>query len=323
MEPALNDHDLAELALPRDFPVRRSELTVPGHDARMMGKAAQSGADEVILDLEDACAASQKVAARATVAEALRTLDFGRSLRAYRINPVSTPLCLRDLTEVLEGCNGRVDAVVLPKVEHPDEVRFVDRLIGHLEASHGWERGRIRLEALLETAGGIQRAFEIATASPRMASLIFGVADYAGDLGARGFAERPFEAFHHAKSTLLVAARAAGLAAIDHVTVQFRELDRVAREAEAAADMGFDGKWAIHPSHLAPIHAAFSPRREEVEQALALFRAYGQADRSLGRGAIVVGDRMVDAASLRVEWKRLALARKAGLLDAEDRWKGP
>ena len=295
-------------------PVRRSELTCPGHSAAMMAKAAASLADEVIFDLEDACAVSQKALARAEVAKALRTLDFqGGKVRAYRVNGVDTPFCYRDLVEVLEESGAFVDAVVVPKVQGPEDVHFVDRLVGQIERAKGLPFGRIRLEVLIETARGLLHAHEIARASPRLDSLIFGVADYAGDTGARDFRADHQALFHYPRAHLLAAARAAGLDAIDSVTVQFKELQTVAADARAAAHLGFDGKWAIHPAQLEPIHQAFTPTPEELARARRVVQAYRDADRDAGLGAIVLDDEMVDAATLKVEERKLRIARRAGL----------
>ena len=308
-----------QLTLPRDFQVRRSELTCPASSAKMMHKAAASGADEVILDLEDAVAVSQKDAARRTLVETLPTLDFKGALRAFRCNGLQTRWCYRDIVEVVEAVGAHVDVLVVPKVDSPADVHFVDRLLTQVEQAAELPVGRIRLEVLIESARGLLAAEQIAQASPRLDSLIFGIADYAGDVGARDFRDAPYARFDHARSHLLAAARAAGLNAIDGVTVQFRDLARVEGDARDGAAMGFDGKWAIHPSHLAPIHGAYTPDRAELERAVALLEAYRKADVEAGAGAIVFGEEMVDAASLRVEWRKLAVARRAGLIDASGR----
>jgi citrate lyase subunit beta/citryl-CoA lyase len=307
-----------QLTVPRDFQVRRTELTCPAHSLKMMAKAAASEADEVILDLEDAVAVSQKVEARSTLVEALTRLDFGGKVRAFRANGLRTPYFYRDVIEVVERAGRQVDVLVVPKVDGPEDVQFADRLLTQVEMASGLPVGRIRLEVLIESARGLLAAERIAFASPRLDSLIFGIADYAGDVGARDFKDAPYERFHHPRSHLLAAARAAGLNAIDAVTVQFRDTERVAADARAGAALGFDGKWAIHPSHLMPIHRAYTPTREELERALALLSAYQKADVEQGSGAIVFAEEMVDAASLRVEWRKLAVARRAGLLDAQD-----
>ena len=279
-----------------------------------MEKAAASDADEVIFDLEDACAVSQKVSARKTVIEALSTFSFtGQKVRAYRINGVETAWCYRDLIEVLEGAGKHVDVVVIPKVRCADDVRFVDRLILQIERATGLAPGRIQLEVLIETTAGLLHVEEISLASPRMTSLIFGVADFAGDLGARDFRQDADRLFYYPRMQLLTAARAAGIDAIDSVTVQFKDLEQLARDAHNAAQLGFDGKWAIHPAQLPAIHAAFTPTSEEIIRAQQILEAYERANRS-GLGAIVYGEEMVDAATLKVEEKRLAIARRAGLI---------
>jgi citrate lyase subunit beta/citryl-CoA lyase len=303
-----------QLVIAKDFAVRRSELTCPAHSMKMMSKAAASDADEVILDLEDACAVSQKVEARRTLIEALKTLDFRGKIRAFRPNSVRTKYFYRDVIDVLEEAGAYVDVVVIPKVYGKEDVLFVDRLITQVEMNAGLPVGRIKLEVLIESARAVLHAEEIATCSPRMESLIFGIADYAGDVGAKDFTQEQFQTFHYPKAHIIAAARAAGISVIDNVTVQFRDLDQVRRDAEGGAKLGFDGKWAIHPSHVELINTAYSPSRPELERAAAIMDAYAKADVERGEGAIVFNDEMVDAATLRVEWKKLAVAKKAGLI---------
>jgi citrate lyase subunit beta/citryl-CoA lyase len=280
-----------------------------------MDKAAASEADEVIFDLEDACAFSQKDAARSEVARAFRELSFsGGKVRAYRINGVDTPWCYRDLVDVLEAAGARVDVVVVPKVRSAADVQFVDRLVTQLEWAKRLTPGRIRLEVLIETAAALEEVSAIARSSTRLDSLIFGIADFAGDLGVRDFKVDPSGVFSNARARMLVAARANGLDAIDSVTVQFKDLAQVEADARAAAQLGFDGKWAIHPSQLPAIHTAFTPSPDDIDRAQKVVEAYKKADREQGLGAIVVDDEMVDAATLKVEDRKLAIARKAGKL---------
>jgi len=295
---------------PETLSVRRSELTCPGHSPAMMAKAAASEADEVILDLEDACAPNQKEAARGAVITALGTLDFGKKIKAFRPNGLDSPHFHRDLIDVVEGAGDRLDVIVLPKIRAAEEVRFVDRLLTQVERAKGWPVGRIRIEVLIESARGLLAAAEIASASPRMASLIFGIADFAGDIGARDFSGDSSVRFHHAKAQILIAARAAGIDAIDHVTVQYKDDAQCRRDAEGALAMGYDGKWAIHPAQVRIINQVFTPSAEQVTHAHAVVEAYERAT-SAGRGAIGLGDEMVDAASLRVERRILALAERA------------
>jgi len=297
---------------------RRTELTCPADSAKMMAKAVASAADEVIFDLEDACAPSQKVAARKTLVQALKTTDFGDKIVAFRPNGVQTALFYRDVIEVVEAAGNALDVLVLPKARGPEDVRFAAQLLTQVEQAVGLAPGRIRLEVLIESAAGLLAAAEIARASPRLDSLIFGIADYAGDVGMRQFQEDR-ALFHYPRAHIVAAAKAAGILAIDAVTVQYKDLARCRADAEAAAQLGFDGKWAIHPDQLAVINAAFTPDRDELRRALQICEAYGQAEGARGRGAIAQGSEMIDAASLRVEWKKIAIGRKAGLLDADDR----
>ncbi len=308
-----------QLVIAKEFSVRRTELTCPAHSMKMMTKAAESAADEVILDLEDSCAVSQKVEARKTLVQALTTLDFHGKIRAFRPNNVRTRYFYRDVIDVLEAAGKFVDVVVVPKVYTAEDVLFVDRLITQVEENMGLPVGRIKLEVLIESAKGLLRAEEIAECTPRMASLIFGIADYAGDVGAKEMTGEQFQTFHYPKSHTIAAARAAGIDVIDNVTLHFRDLEQVRKDAQAGAKLGFDGKWAIHPSHIEIINSSYTPTTEELTRALAIMDQYAKADTEQGAGAIVFGDEMVDAATLRVEWKKIAVARKAGLIDANHR----
>lgn len=303
-----------QLVIAKDFVVRRSELTCPGHSMKMMAKAAASNADQVMFDLEDACAVSQKIEARKTVIEALTTLDFGGKIRTFRPNNIRTKFFYRDLIDVVEAAGNYLDAVVVPKVYGHEDVLFVDRLLSQIEANMEFEIGRIKLEVLIELADAVLHAEAIAKCTPRMGGLIFGLVDYAGDIGAQELGAEQFFYYNYAKAKTIAAARAAGITCVDGVTLAIRDLDACRRDAQMAARMGFDGKWAIYPPQVDVINDVFTPTPEEIERARQVFAAYAQADTQAGAGAIVIGDEMVDAASLRVEWKRLAIAQKAGLI---------
>jgi len=312
-----------QLVIAREFSVRRTELTCPAHSMKMMGKAADSAADEVILDLEDSCAVSQKIEARKTLVEALSTLDFKGKIRAFRPNNIRTKYCYRDIIDVVEAAGRFIDVLVVPKVYGTEDVLFVDRLLSQVEESAGLPAGKIKLEVLIESAKALLRAEEIASCTPRMTGLIFGIADYAGDTGAKELTREQFQTFHYPKAHTIAAARAAGLDVIDNVTLQFRDLEQVKRDAEAGAKLGFDGKWAIHPSHIEIINQVYTPSQAELQRALAIMEEYAKADKEKGQGAIVFGDEMVDAATLRVEWKKILIAKKAGLVDARNELVGP
>jgi citrate lyase subunit beta / citryl-CoA lyase len=294
--------------------VRRSELACPAHSLKMMAKAAASEADEVIFDLEDGCAPSQKIAARKTLIEALITLDFRGKVRAFRANGIHTKFFYRDLIDVVEAAGTNIDVVVIPKVQDAADVLFADRLLMQIEQNIGLAPGRIRLEVLIESAKGVLHAEEIAASTPRLAGLIFGVVDYAGNIGARESVREQFSLYHYPKAHTVAAARAAGIDVIDGVTLQFRDLQQCEHDARCAAQMGFDGKWAIHPDQVPVINHAFTPSTEEITRAREIIDLYEQADVNSGIGAMVYNDEMVDAASLPAERKKLAIARKTGLL---------
>lgn len=298
----------------RDTLIRRSELTCPGHSLKMMSKAAASSADQVMFDLEDACAVSQKEGARKTVIEGLTTLDFGLKLRAFRPNAANTRFFYRDVIEVVEAAGRSVDCIVLPKVNGPEDIIFADRLVTQIELNMGYPVGRIMLEALIESAEAVLHAEAIAKASPRLSGLIFGLVDFAGDIGAKETGAEQFFYYNYAKAKTLTAARAAGITAVDGVTLAIRDLEACKRDATMASRMGFDGKWAVYPPQVAVINEAFTPSAEEIARAQHIMDAYASADVEQGVGALVIDDEMIDAASLKVEEKRLAIARRAGLL---------
>ncbi len=298
----------------RDMLIRRSELTCPGHSLKMMAKAVASAADQVMFALEDACAVSQKEGARKTVIEALTTLDFGQKIRTFRPNAANTRFFYRDIIEVIEAAGRFVDCIVLPKVNGPEDIIFADRLLTQIELNMGYPVGRILLEALIETAEAVLSAEAIAKASPRLSGLAFGLVDFAGDIGGRETGAEQFFYYNYAKAKVLTAARAAGITAVDGVTLAIRDLKACRRDADMASRMGFDGKWAVYPPQVAVINEAFTPSADEIARAQHILAAYANADVEQGIGALVIDDEMIDAASLRVEEKRLAIARRAGLL---------
>jgi citrate lyase subunit beta/citryl-CoA lyase len=298
----------------RPVTVRRSELACPAHSLKMMAKAAAGQADEVIFDLEDGCAPTQKIAARKTLIEAFNTLDFHGKIRAFRANGLETGLFYRDVVDVVEAAGANIDVLVVPKVQDAPDVLFADRLLTQIERNMEWEEGRIKLEVLIESAAAVLHAEQIAAATPRLAALIFGVVDYAGNIGARDPVREQFTLYHYPKAKTVAAARAAGIDVIDSVTLQFRDLELCEHDARLAAQMGFDGKWAIHPDQVGVINRVFTPSPEELQRAREILAAYEKSDRGAGVGAFVYKDEMVDAASLPIERKKLAIAKKCGLI---------
>lgn len=296
------------------LPVRRSALACPASSPEMMAKAAAGQADQVVFDLEDGCALSQKLISRNKLIDAFQKLDFQGKIRTFRVNGLHTRFFYRDMIEVVEATGNNIDSILLPKVESAADVLFADRLLTQIEQNIGLQSGRIKLEAVIETPKAVLRVEEIAASSPRMKALVFGVLDYSGALGARGPLRDQALLYHYPRAKILAAARAAGIDAIDSVTLQVRDLGQCERDARLAAEMGFDGKWAIHPEQVKIINRVFTPSEQELTRARELVAAYEKADVESGTGVFLYHDEMIDAASLHSERKKLAVAKKIGLI---------
>jgi len=278
---------------------RRSCLSVPGSSERMLAKAAGLPADEIVIDLEDAVAASVKDQARERTVAALA--DWDGPMTAVRVNAPRTPWCHADVV-ALAALPDRPRSIVVPKVESAGDLAFVDRLLDGAEAA-GSRRTPLRVQALIETAAGLANVAEIAAASDRLDTLILGYADLAASLGATP----TLETWLPAQQAVLVAARANGLQAIDGPYLGIRPDAAFHAAAGRARDLGFDGKWAIHPSQVEPLNTLFRPTDEEVAHARAVVAALAEAERDGGRGAVSLDGEMLDEA-LRVAALRV-LAR--------------
>lgn len=305
---------------PADRP-RRSCLTVPGSSARFLAKASSLPADELIFDLEDAVAPSAKQDARALVARALAEGDWAADrVLAVRVNAVPTRWAYRDVIDVVERSGERLDAIVLPKVTGPAHIVWLDLLLTQIEQDRGLPRGKIAIEAQIEDAAGLAAVDDIATASDRLAVLIFGPADFMASLGmgsltigARPEGYAGGDAFHYPLMRLLVAARAAGLQAIDGPYAAIGDLDGLRVASVSAAALGYDGKWVVHPDQIGPVNAAFSPSQEQYERAELILEAYEHATTVQGRGAVLLGAEMIDEASRKMALVAAARGRAAGL----------
>lgn len=265
---------------------RRSCLSVPGSSEKMLAKAPGLAADELVLDLEDAVAPAEKPVARARVVALLDRSAFADRTVAVRVNALDTPWCADDIAAVASAARPPA-TIVVPKVESAADLATIDRM---LSAAGG---GRtVGIQALIESARGLANVLSIASALPRLRSLILGYADLASSLG-----RRPGGAgsWLYARESLLLAARASGLQAIDGPFLAIGEDERLRAEAATVRDLGFDGKWAIHPSQIAILNETFTPGPEEIAEARALLAHLDESRRS-GTGASAFCGRMVDEA---------------------------
>jgi citrate lyase subunit beta / citryl-CoA lyase len=289
------------MATPR---ARRAELATPASSEKMCEKAARSGADLVFLDLEDACAPIAKEGARGIAVRALTELDWGRTVRAVRINGLETPWCHGDIIEVVSGARDALDVLIVPKARSARDVWWVDVLLTQLEAKLGLRR-RIDLEVLVEESEGLANAVEIARASDRLEAIIFGAGDLSASQRARvdgnfdPAGDYPGDFWHFARFQVVTAARAAGIDAIDAPYPAYQDPDGYRRSATHASLLGFDGKWAIHPGQIPIAHEVFSPTEDEIAGARAAIEAYRQAEAE-GVGAIGRDGKLVDAAHMRL-----------------------
>lgn len=307
------------MSVPRPPRLNRSQLVLPGNNRRFLEKAAQSDADVVMMDLEDAVPESEKETARATTIEALNDLDWQGRTVSVRVNGLDTPHMYQDLIAVLENAGGDVDLIMVPKVDQARHVHAVDLLIGQIEMARGLPVGRIGIEVMIESAAGVQAAVAIAAASPRLEALHFGPADYTASIGARTTAMGGVnpdyhvltdpddeggrevhwgDVFHYPLSQMVVAARAADLRPLDGAFADFKDVAGYRAQAKRARALGCEGKWCIHPSQIEHANELFSPTSDEVAEAKSILDALAEAEQD-GRAAVVVNGRMVDIASIR------------------------
>jgi citrate lyase subunit beta/citryl-CoA lyase len=300
---------------------RRTVLAVPGSSDRFIAKARGLGVDALFLDLEDAVAPAVKVESRARIVDALNTGEFAAPLLTVRVNGWESPWTYGDVIEVVTGAGSRIDALVLPKTQSAAQVQALDLLLTQVEHTAGLPVGRIGLEVQIEDAIGLLHVQEIAAASARLQSLVFGPGDFMASLGMGGLnvgaqpAGYPADAFHHVLMSILVAARAHGLQAIDGPFVAIRDVDGFRRSAELSAALGYDGKWVLHPAQVEAGNAVYSPRPDDFDRALRIQAAYADATAVAGGavGAIVVDEEMVDEAGVKLAAAIVARGRAAGM----------
>ncbi len=307
--------------------VPRSQLVFPAHERRFFESAARSEADQLIADLEDACPAEWKGGrSRSALIAAINELTFGKKVVSFRANDLRSNYFRDDLESVLLGAPDKFHSVVLPKVNSAAEVREVDQFLGQLERKGKWKT-KLRLEVFIESAEALLRAEQIAGASDRIVGLLFGLADFAASLGVHEFGDDQNLAFGYAKQRMIVVAKAKGLHAIDNVYFPlWKEGDSEQRKSivregfiaknSAAARMGMDGTWVIHPQQVELAHQCYSPSSLQVERAKKQIEWYRQA----GSGSFRDKDtgEMLDRATLRVALAVLAKGLQAGLVSSDE-----
>ena len=302
---------------------RRSCLAVPGSSPKMLGKAAGLPADQVFLDLEDSVSPLAKVGARANVVAALAGGGWGERTRVVRVNDWTTQWTYGDVIAVVEGAGADLDCVMLPKVQSAEHVVALDLLLTQLEKSLGLEVGRIGIEAQIENARGLVEVDAIAAASPRTETLIFGPADFMASINMRSLVvgEQPVgydvgDAYHYILMRILMAARTHDLQAIDGPYLQIKDVDGFRRVAGRSAALGFDGKWVLHPGQIDAANEVYSPAQDDYDHAELILDAYDYYTSEVGgmRGAVMLGDEMIDEASRKMALVVAAKGRAAGLL---------
>lgn len=283
--------------------LRRSELSTPASNERMLEKAAASNADLVFLDLEDSVAPNEKVASRAKIIKALNTLDWGKKTRAVRVNDLETEYAYQDIISIVEEAGDYLDILIIPKIKSARDVWWVDLLLTQIEKRLKRTR-HIGLEVLIEEVEAMLNVEEIARSSPRLEALIFGPADYSASQGMdskviEGDVDTyPGDPWHYARNKIAIAARAAGIDAVDGAYPDFKDLDGYRRECIRSKTLGFVGKWAIHPKQIDIANQVFSPSQAEVAYARKLDAAYAEALAN-GLGAVAVDGKMIDVAVVR------------------------
>lgn len=319
---------IIEQATPR---LHRSELAVPGSNPAFFEKAAQSAVDCIFLDLEDSIAPDEKESARKNVVAALNDIDWGNKTMLVRINGLDTHYMYKDVIDVVENCP-RLDMLLIPKVGVPADLYAVDMLVTQIETAKKREK-RLGFEILIETALGMANVEAIAQASKRLEAMSFGVADYAASTRARttviGGAHPEYgvltdkadddrrdfhwnDMWHFAQARMLVACRAYGLRPIDGPFGDFSDPDAYKAAAKRAAILGYEGKWAIHPSQVELANEVFSPSAAEVDKARRILEAMEQA-RKEGKGAVSLDGRLIDVASIKMAENLIQKASVIGM----------
>jgi citrate lyase subunit beta/citryl-CoA lyase len=313
------------------YRARRTCLSVPASNSKMIAKAKGLPADEVFLDLEDAVAVDAKAQARTLAAIALSETGWSGQLRGVRVNGWTTPWTYADVIEVVSTAGAQLDVIVLPKVTDVSHMHALDLLLTQLETTHGLPVGRIGIEAQIENAQGLSN-LDVIAGGPRLQALILGPADLIASLNMRTLevGEQPEgydvgDAYHHVLMSILIAARTHGVAAIDGPYLRVRDVDGFRRVAGRSAALGYDGKWVLHPDQIAAGNEIFSPRQAEYDHAELILEAYDWHTSAAGgaRGAVMLGDEMLDEASRKMALVIAGKGRAAGMTRQGERFQPP
>ncbi|NUR08768.1 MAG: CoA ester lyase [Nocardioidaceae bacterium] len=313
----------------RELRARRSCHAVPGSNPRFLEKAQGLQSDQVFLDIEDSVAPIAKADARKNIVEVLNTGDWGDRVRTVRVNDWTTQWTYKDVIEVVEGAGANLDCLMLPKVQTAAQVQALDTLLTQIETTMGYEVGRIGIEAQIENALGLINVDEIATASPRVETIIFGPADFMASINMKSLVvgEQPpgydvGDAYHYILMRLLMAARAHDKQVIDGPYLQIKDLDGFQRVAGRSAALGYDGKWTLHPSQIEVANEVFSPTQQDYDHAENILDAYEYFTSEQGgaKGAVMLGDEMIDEASRKMALVISGKGRAAGM-KRTDKWQ--
>ena len=308
-------------ATTRTLRPRRSCLAVPGSNPRFLEKAKGLPADQVFLDLEDACAPLAKPEARKNIVAALNEGGWGDKIRVVRVNDLTTHWTYRDVVEVVEGAGPNLDCIMLPKVQSAAQVQWLDFTLTQIEKTMGFEVGKIGIEAQIENAKGLIEVDAIAQASPRVETIIFGPADFMASINMKSLVvgalhpDYPADPFHYILMKILMAARAYDKQAIDGPFLQIRDVDAFRDVAKRAAMLGYDGKWVLHPGQIDTANEIFAPSQEDYDHAELILDAYDYATSEAGgkKGSAMLGDEMIDEASRKMALVISGKGRAAGM----------
>jgi len=288
----------------------------------MLEKAKGLPADQVFMDIEDAVAPLAKPDARKNIVAALNEGGYDGKVRSVRVNDWTTEWTYADVIEVVSGAGANLDCIMLPKVQGPEQIQALDMLLTQIEKSEGLEVGRIGIEAQIENAMGLIKVDEIAAASPRVETIIFGPADFMASINMKSLVvgEQPpgydvGDAYHYILMRILMAARAYDKQAIDGPYLQIKDTDGYKRVAGRSAALGFDGKWVLHPGQIDVANEVFSPTQDDYEHAELILDAYEWYTSAEGgaRGAAMLGDEMIDEASRKMALVISGKGRAAGM----------